>query len=321
LRLSAYSILGGDTYNIYNDGVKTDSVVLDKGSIGKTYVNLEPRLTANYRLNATSSLKAGYARNTQNLHLLNNSTATSPTDQWIGNSYNIKPEIADQFSVGYAKNLRDNQYELGIELYYKNLQNQVDYKDGADITTSPDVESQLLYGKGRAYGLELIAKKKTGRLTGWVSYTLSKSERLIEGINNGEWYNAKQDRTHDLSVVGIFQLTSRWSLSSVFVFNTGNAVTFPTGKYNIGEQTIFQYADRNANRMPANHRLDFSATYEKQRKGRYQSSWNFSLYNVYGRENAYAITFNDDPDDPSKTQAVQTALFRWVPSITYNFKF
>jgi hypothetical protein len=321
LRFSAYTILGGDTYNIYDKGVKTDSVVLAKGKAGKTYYNLEPRLTANFRINDISSLKAGYARNTQHLHLLSNSTSTTPTDQWIGNSYNIKPEIADQYSLGYSRNFHNNTYELGAEIYYKTMQNQVDYKDGADINTAPDVESELLYGKGRAYGLELIMRKNTGKLTGWVGYTLSKTERKIDGINNNDWYNARQDRTHDLSVVGIYQLTPKWSLSGVFVYNTGNAVTFPTGKYNLGGQTVYQYAQRNANRMPANHRLDFSATYEKQKRGRFQSSWNFSLYNVYGRENAYIISFQDDSDDATKTQALQTSLFRWVPSITYNFKF
>lgn len=321
LRLSAYTLLGGDTYNIYEKGIKKDSVVLESGTFGKTYYNLEPRLTLNYRLNEVNSLKGGYARNTQHLHLLSNATSSNPTDQWIGNSYNIKPEIADQFSIGYSRNFDDNNYEFGAEVYYKNMQNQVDYKDAADINTAPDVESELLYGKGRAYGLELIAKKKDGRLRGWVSYTLSKTERLIEGINNNNWYNAKQDRPHDLSVVGIYQLNQGWSLSGVFVYNTGNAVTFPTGKYNLGGQTIWQYGDRNANRMPANHRLDVSATYEKPKKGHTQSSWSFSLYNVYGRENAYTITFQDDPNDASKTQAKQTSLFKWVPSVTYNFKF
>ncbi len=321
MRLSAYSILGGDTYNIYNKTVKSDSIVLSRGKIGKTYYNLEPRITTNYRLNDVSSLKAGYARNTQHLHLLSNSTSANPTDQWIGNSYNVKPEVADQISLGYSRNFDNNNYELGVEVYYKQMQNQVDYKDGADIITAPDVESELLFGKGRAYGLEFLAKKKSGKLTGWLGYTLSKTERLIEGINNNNWYNAKQDRTHDLSVVGIYQLTPRWSLSTVFVYNTGNAVTFPTGKYSIGGQTVFQYSDRNANRMPANHRLDISATYERQKKGRFQGSWNFSLYNVYGRENAYTITFEDNPDDLTKTQAKQTSLFRWVPSVTYNFKF
>lgn len=321
LRISAYSILGGDTYNIYEKALKTDSVVLESGAFGKTYYNFEPRLTSNYRLNEFSSIKAGYARNTQNLHLLSNSTGGSPTDQWIGNSYNIKPEIADQFSLGYSRNFNDNNFEFAAEAYFKTMQNQVDYKDGADINSAPDVESELLYGKGRAYGVELLFKKKAGKLTGWVSYTLSKTERNIEGINNNNWYNAKQDRTHDLSIVGSYQLNPKWSLSGVFVYNTGNAVTYPIGKYNLNGNTVYQYADRNANRMPANHRLDFSATYESKRKGRYQSSWNFSLYNVYGRENAYTITFRDNKDDPTKTEAVKTSLFRWVPSVTYNFKF
>jgi TonB dependent receptor/CarboxypepD_reg-like domain/TonB-dependent Receptor Plug Domain len=321
LRFSFYTLLGGTTYNLYDKGVQTGSIVVEKGKAGKTYYNAEPRITANYRLSEMSSIKAGYARNTQHLHLLSNSTAGNPTDQWIGNSYNIKPEIADQFSIGYSKNFDDNNYELNIESYYKDMQNQVDYKDEADLNTAVDVESELLYGKGRAYGLEVLFKKKTGQLTGWVGYTLSKTERKIDGINNGDWYNAKQDRTHDLSVVASYQLNARWTLSGLFVYNTGNAVTFPTGKYQLNGVTVFQYASRNANRMPANHRLDFSATYERKRKGRYQSSWNFSLYNVYGRENAYTITFQDDPEDASKTQALQTSLFRWVPSVTYNFKF
>lgn len=321
IRFSFYTLLGGTTYNLYNKGVQTGSIALEKGEMGKTYVNPEPRITANYRLNEMSSLKAGYARNTQHLHLLSNSTAGNPTDQWIGNSYNIKPGIADQISLGYSKNFTNNTYELNIEGYYKKMQNQVDYKDEADLNTAIDVESELLYGIGRAYGLEVLLKKKTGKLTGWIGYTLSRTERKIDGINNGEWYNARQDRTHDISIVASYQLTPTWTLSSLFVYNTGNAVTFPTGKYELNGTTVFQYANRNANRMPANHRLDFSATYERKRKGRYQSSWNFSLYNVYGRENAYTITFRDDPNNPSKTQALQTSLFRWVPSITYNFKF
>jgi hypothetical protein len=322
LRLSAYSLLGGDRiYNTYDKGIKTDSIQLASGSIGKTYFNLEPRLSLNYQLSEHSSLKAAYSRNTQNLHLLSNSTSTSPTDQWVGNSYNIKPEIADQVGLGYFQNFDDNKYELSAEVYYKALQNQVDYKNGADINTAPDVESELLYGKGRAYGLELFLKKKTGKLTGWISYTLSRTERQIEGISDGNWYAAKQDRTHDISIVAMYPLSSRWSLSGNFVYNTGNAVTFPSGKYNVAGNTTYYYTDRNGYRMPANHRLDISATYEKQRKGRYQSSWNFSLYNVYGRENAYTITFEDNPDDPSRTQAVQTSLFKWVPSVTYNFKF
>ncbi len=321
LRLSTWSILGGTTYNIYDREKKIDEVVLEKGDMGKTYVNLEPRLAFNFILNEKSSLKTGYARNTQNLHLLSNSTSSNPTDQWVGSSYNIKPEIADQVSLGYFRNFNENKYELSAETYYKNLQNQVDYRNGADIQTAKDVESELLYGKGRAYGVELLFKKKSGRFSGWASYTLSRTERNVDGINDGQWYAAKQDRTHDISLVGMYQLTKKWSLASNFVFYTGNAVTFPSGKYKVAGNTTFYYTDRNASRMPDYHRLDFSATYEKQRKGKFQGSWNFSLYNVYGRENAYIIGFEDNETDPSKTSAIQTSLFKWVPSVTYNFKF
>ena len=321
LRLSMYTLMGGDVYNIYQNGVVSSSIKLNPSSFGKTYINPEPRITTNYRINDETSIKAGYARNVQHLHLLSNSVASSPSDQWIGNSYNIKPEIADQLSVGYVTKLFKNNFELTAEAYYKHLQNQIDYKDGAEINTVSDVESVLLYGIGRAYGLELLLKKKEGRLTGWIGYTLSKTERRIDGINEGKWYNARQDRTHDISVVGIYDLNDRWSISGVFVYNTGDAVTYPTGKYNVQGQTLYQYAARNDNRMPAYHRLDFSATYEKNKTKRRHGSWNFSLYNVYGRENAYRISFKDDPNDPTRTQIIRTALFKWVPSVTYQFKF
>jgi len=322
LRASIYSILGGDTYTIYNNGIKKDSVVLASGKFGKTYYNLEPRFQFNILLSPKSSIKGGYARNTQHLHLLSNSTGGTPTDQWMGNSYNIKPEISDQFSLGYFRNFRENAYQFSIEAYYKDLQNQVDYKNGADISSAPDIESELLYGKGRAYGAEFLIKKTQGKLTGWIGYTLSKTERKINGINDDGWYNATQDRTHDLSVVTMYELTERWSLSALFIYNTGNAVTFPSGKYQVGDNVVFYYHERNGYRMPAYHRLDVGATYSKPHKNkRYVSSWNFSVYNVYGRENAYAVTFEDDPKDPARTRAMQTSLFRWVPSVTYNFKF
>ena len=321
LRVSAYTLMGGDDYNIYSNGNVQSTIKLAKSSFGKTYINPEPRFTLNYRITDQNSFKAGYARNVQHLHILSNSTASSPSDQWIGNSYNIKPEISDQYSVGYVNTLNQNMFEMSTELYYKNLQNQLDYVDGAEVNTLADVESALLYGVGRAYGFEWLLKKKEGLFTGWVSYTLSKTERKINGINQNNWYNAKQDRTHDIAVVGIYTINTKWSVSGVFVYNTGDAVTFPTGKYAYQGQTLYQYASRNANRMPDNHRLDISVTYDKKRKKKIQESWNFSLYNVYGRENAYRITFQDDPNNLSRTQIIQTSLFRWVPSITYQFKF
>lgn len=322
-RLSMFSVLGGDTFNTYENGVLTDSRFLEKGKFGKTYVNLEPRISANYRINEVSSVKGGYSRNTQNLHLLSNSNSGNPTDQWIGSSYTVKPEIADQISLGYSRNFNNNNYELNAEVYYKDMKNQIDFKNGAQIgfDTGADVESELLFGKGRAYGLELIAKKKSGKLTGWISYTLSKTERKINGINNNEWYNARMDKTHDLSIVATYQLNPKWSFSGLFVYSTGNAVTFPTGKYELNGQTIFQYSNRNADRMPAYHRMDLSATYEPGSNKRFRGSWTFGIYNLYGRENAYTINFEDNPDRPGTTRAMQTSLFRWVPNITYNFKF
>ena len=322
-RLSMFSILGGDTFNTYENGVLTDSKFLEKGKFGKTYVNIEPRISANYRINEVSSVKGGYSRNTQNLHLLSNSNSGNPTDQWIGSSYTVKPEIADQISLGYSRNFNNNNYELNAEVYYKDMKNQIDFKNGAQIgfDTGADVESELLFGKGRAYGLELIAKKKSGKLTGWISYTLSKTERKINGINNNEWYNARMDKTHDLSIVATYQLNPKWSFSGLFVYSTGNAVTFPTGKYELNGQTVFQYSNRNADRMPAYHRMDLSATYEPSSNKRFRGSWTFGIYNLYGRENAYTINFEDNPDRPGTTRAMQTSLFRWVPNITYNFKF
>ncbi|MDR6466105.1 TonB-dependent receptor [Chryseobacterium sediminis] len=323
VRLAIFSILGGDTFNTYENGVLTHSKFLEKGKFGKTYVNPEPRISANYRINEVSSVKGGYSRNTQNLHLLSNSNSGNPTDQWIGSSYTVKPEIADQISVGYSRNFNNNNYELNAEVYYKSMKNQIDFKNGAQIgfDAGSDVESELLFGKGRAYGLELIAKKKSGKLTGWISYTLSKTERKINGINNNEWYNARMDKTHDLSIVATYQLNPKWSFSGLFVYSTGNAVTFPTGKYELNGQTIFQYSNRNADRMPAYHRMDLSATYEPTSNKRFRGSWTFGIYNLYGRENAYTINFEDNPDRPGTTRAMQTSLFRWVPNITYNFKF
>jgi len=321
MRLSSYTILGGDTYNIYSDGELINSISIPSGKFGKSYINLEPRLQFSFMTDRSSSIKVGFARNTQNLHLLSNSISTSPTDQWIGNSYNIKPETSDQYSIGYFRNFLEDKYQFSIESYYKKLNNQIDFKNGADIGSAPDIESELLYGEGRAYGVEFLIKKTTGVLTGWLGYTLSKTERKIDGINRSNWYPAKQDRTHDLTMVAMYQLTKSWYLTGLFVYYTGNAVTFPSGKYRVDNSVVFYYTERNGYRMPSYHRLDLGATYTKQHKGRYESSWNFSLYNAYGRENAYVITFEEDQNDPSRTIAVQTSLFRWIPSFTYNFKF
>ena len=322
LRLSSFNITGpGDFYSYNSEGETTDTTTYSSGKIIKSYLNLQPRFAATYQLNKVSSAKVSYSRNVQNLHLLSNSTGSNPTDLWIPSSNNVKPEISDQVSAGYYRNINNNKYEFSVEIYYKQLQNQIDYKNGAVLVANEAVESQLVFGKGRAYGLEMYAKKKYGSLTGWISYTLSRTERHIEGVNNNLWYPATQDQTHSLSLVAIYKLGKKWILASDFVFNTGNAVTWPSGKYNIDGNTTFYYTERNSYRMPAYHRMDVSATLQGKKTEKFESSWTFSIYNAYGRQNPYFIQFQNDPGDPQKTQAIQYSLFRWVPSVTYNFKF
>ncbi len=324
LRMSNLLATGPGMFYTYDAaGNSIDTVQFGKGKKAASYWNLEPRFSLSYQLAADKSIKASYNRNVQNLHLITNSTSSSPTDLWLPSSNNVKPEVADQVSLGYFQNVNDDLYELSVEAYYKALYNQIDYRNGASLQANDHMESELLYGKGRAYGVEFLAKKKAGRLNGWIGYTLSKAERRFEEINEGKYFNARQDRTHDLSVVSIYKLNDRWSFSGTFVYSTGNAVTFPAGKYQVDGQTVFFYPQRNAHRMPAYHRMDLAATIEGKRNKtrKYQSSWTFGLYNVYGRENAYAITFKDDPDDASRTIAEQTSLFRFIPSVTWNFKF
>ncbi|HEX3934907.1 MAG TPA: TonB-dependent receptor [Puia sp.] len=322
LRATDFLVLGPGAFYTYDSaGNTTDSTYYSSGQLVKTYTNLEPRFSVSFQLNDESSIKASYNRNTQVLHLLSNSTSSNPTDLWIPSSNNVKPEIADQESIGYFRNFKDNRYEFSVETYYKSMQNQIDYKNGAELIANENVESQLLFGKGRAYGLELFLKKKAGKFTGWISYTLSRTELKIDGINQNSWYPAKQDRTHDISLVGIYQASPKWTFSATWVYYTGNAVTWPNGKYTVDGQTAFYYTERNAYRMPAYHRMDVAATLQGKKKKKFESSWTFSIYNLYGRENAYSIVFQNDPNDPTKTQALQYSLFRFVPSATYNFKF
>jgi hypothetical protein len=321
-RASLFNALGGSNYyDIDAKGKILDTITYAKGAIVKTYVNLEPRLSLAYTLTPSVSLKAAYARNTQNMHLLTNSTTSSPTDRWISSSNLVKPEIADQVSLGYFQNLADNKYEFSIETYYKSMQNQVDYRDGARLRANDVVEKELLFGIGRAYGLELLLKKKTGAFTGWIAYTLAKSERQIEGVNNGKWYNVRQDRTHDLAIVGIYQLSRKWTVSGTWIYQTGNAATFPSGKYSVNNQVQYYYTERNGYRFPPTHRLDLSATLQLKKRKRWESELSISVYNAYARQNPYSIDFETNKDDPTKTQAVQTSLFKAIPSVLYNFKF
>lgn len=322
LRTTMFTILGGSNfYTLDNNKIVTDTIQTSNNEIVENYVNLEPRFSLNYRLNEVASVKAAYTRNVQNLHLISNSSTSTPNDRWVQSSNNIKPEVSDQVSVGVFRNLRENNFELSLEVYYKTMQNQIDYKDAADLVFSENIETQLLYGRGRAYGSEWLLQKKNGKLTGWIGYTLSKTEKQIDGINNDNWYPARQDKTHDISVVASYEYSSKWTFSATWVYSTGNAVSFPTGKYTVDNSVVFYYTERNGYRMPDYHRLDLAATLNLSKNEKYQSDLSFSLYNAYGRSNPYSIEFVQSIEDPSRTQIERLTLFRFVPSITYNFKF
>lgn len=319
LRLSNFIVLGGSNYYELD---KLNNIIdtINQTSAVKNYINFEPRFALNYIIDNSNSLKLSYSRNTQNLHLINNSVTTSPTDKWVMNTNIIKPEIGDQISLGYFRNLKENMYEFSVETYFKWMQNQIDYKDAADERNRV-IETQLLYGNGRAYGFEFLLKKNKGKFTGWISYTLSRTEKQIDGINKNEWYVARQDRTHDISIVAMYDISKRMNVSAIWVYQTGNAVTFPSGKYEIAGQTTWLYTERNGYRMPDYHRLDLGLTYKLKEKKHFNSELSVGLYNAYGRENAYLISFEQSESNPNKTVAVQTSLFRWVPSISWNFKF
>lgn len=321
LRLAVYHLFGQGEFYTYQDAEVNSTKTFAKGEIVQTYFNLEPRINIAYIMNDRNSFKASYTRNTQNLHLISNSTSSTPTDIWISSSNNVKPEIGDQVSMGYFTNFAKDKYQISSEIYYRWMQNQLDLRNGANINANDKIEGELLFGKGRAYGLELLLKKTQGKLTGWIGYTYSKTERLIDGINNNNWYPARQDITHDVSIVGIYDLSKKWSISATWVYNTGNAVTFPSGKYLINNNVQYYFTERNGYRMPAYHRLDLGATWTLKKTKKFESSLNFSVYNAYGHKNPYSIDFEQDETDPTKTNAVMTYLFTYVPSITYNFKF
>jgi len=224
-------------------------------------------------------------------------------------------------SLGYYRNFSSNHYEFSAELYYKALQNQIDYKNGAQLIANENIESQLIYGVGRAYGLEMYFKKKVGALTGWVSYTLSRSELKIPGVNNGSYYPSRQDEPQNVSIVAMYKASKKWTFSATWVYNTGYPITWPSGKYEVNSQPVWLYTQRNGSRMPDYSRLDLGATVVVKKTQHTESSWTFSVYNAYDRWNAYTITFQQDPNNPAQTQAEKTALFGIIPSITYNFKF
>ncbi len=323
IRLSMFNQTGPGWIYEYNDyNSPSDSTYFEKGDIAQSYFAVEPRLSLNYRLNSESSLKLSYNRMAQYMHLLSNSTSGTPMDVWIPSSNNIKPILVDQVSLGYYRNFLNDGIEGSVELYYKNLTNTTDYEDGAEIMLNKYVESVILTGRGISYGLEFYLKKKYGDFTGWISYTLSRTENKIEGINKGEWYPLKYDKTHDVSIIGTYEFSKRLSVSAVWIYATGNAVTFPSGKYELNGKLVPYYTERNGYRMPSYNRLDASLTLKsKKKRDKFEGSWDFSIYNLYNRHNAYSISFRESESEPGKTEAVRLSLFGIVPSISYNFKF
>ncbi len=333
VRLSGFDYLGEQTVFDYagTDGERKKPVnarQFGKGESIAFYPNAEPRFSVKYGLTEFSSFKFSYNRMAQYIHLISGTTAASPTDVWTPSTNNIKPALADQVAMGYFRNMKDNTIEASVEVFYKTMTNQIDYVDGAELLLNKQLEADLIYGDGRAYGIEFFLKKNAGRFTGFSSYTLSKSERKINGINNNEYYDAKYDKTHILSLVGTYEATKRLTLSANFNYSTGVATTFPNSRYEYNGVVVPHNLNnsRNNYRVPAYHRLDLSATLRnKPKEGKkYSSEWVFSIYNVYARRNAYSVYFRQNTEDPNnyKTEAVRLSIFgSMLPSVTYNFKF
>ncbi|MFC7445603.1 TonB-dependent receptor [Mesoflavibacter sp. HG96] len=344
LRLSSFLRLGQNELNIYenNQAVifnedfqiyeKADPIGTEnfsKSDVMKSFLNLEPRLAIAYQLDKNTSVKASYNRMSQYLHLLSNTTSPTPLDVWTPSGSYVKPQLLDQFAIGYFKLLKENNYSLEIEGFYKTIKNRIDYIDGADLIANNAIEQIILNGKARAYGLELLLKKNEGKLKGWIAYTLSKSEQKTPGrtptetgINNGNWYNTAYDKTHDLSLVGSFDLNEKWTLNGNFIFQTGQPATFPNGQYQYSGLTIPSYNNRNSDRLPNYHRIDIAANYTpkpNKNKG-WQNYWTFSIYNLYNRYNAASISF-DQNRNTGINEATKLSIFGIIPSVSYNFKF
>ncbi|MCD4792397.1 MAG: TonB-dependent receptor [Bacteroidales bacterium] len=321
-RLSAFCVLGPGTVYEFNDREEPiDSVSYGNNDIIKTYKNFEPRISLNYIIDKQNAVKASYTKNTQYIHLLSNSTSSTPMDLWYPTTKIIKPGLANLYSVGYYRNFNDNMFETSIELYYKDLKDVIDYRNGANVMINEYLEAELLLGKGWSYGAEIYIKKQMGDITGWISYTWSKTERIFDEINNGLAFSARHDRTHDFSITGMYAFNKRLSFAATWVYYTGDAVTFPTGRYIVDGRIISLYTERNGYRLPNYHRMDFSVTYKNKERKRWESDWNLSIYNVYAKKNAYQITFRQVSENSTQFEAVRLALFSIIPSISYNFRF
>ena len=346
IRFSNFTRLGQDELNVYKNNLpvlydtefkkyksatakSTDS--FKRSDVISYFNNFEPRFSLSYVLNDQTSIKASYNRMAQYLHLLSNTASPTPLDVWTPSGKYIKPQVLDQFAIGYFKSLKEGDYSIEMEAFYKDIQNRIDYINGANLVANNEIETVILNGKARAYGLEILLKKNEGKLKGWLAYTLSKSEQLTAGrtldepgINNGEWYNTPYDKTHDISLNASYVLNKKWKFNTNFVFQTGQPTNYPVGQYEVQGVNVPIYNDnsRNSDRLPTYHRLDISATLnpEKNKTRKWQAEWVFGIYNLYGRQNAASVNFLQNRET-LRNEAVQTAIFGMVPSVTYNFKF
>ena len=346
LRFSNFTRLGQDELNtyanneavLYNPELKkyesaesTGTENFKRSDVISSFNNFEPRISMSYTLDENTSIKASYNRMVQYLHLLSNTASPTPLDVWAPSGKYIKPQLLDQYAVGYFKSIKDGKYTLETEAFYKNIQNRIDYINGANLIANNEIETIILNGKARAYGLELLLKKNEGDFQGWIAYTLSRSEQLTAGknanepgINNGEWYSTPFDKTHDFSINASYKLNKKWKFNSNFVFQTGQPANYPVNQYEYQgiNVPVYDANRRNANRLPAYHRFDIAATLtpEKNKTRTWQGEWVFGIYNLYGRQNAASLAFRQN-QETFRNEAVQTSIFGVVPSVTYNFKF
>jgi hypothetical protein len=318
----------GPLNQVYYDeltGLPIDTIFRNAGDIIADYWGLEPRASARYILNTSSSLKAGISFTNQYIHLVANSVSTLPTDLWVPSSAVVEPQKGIQYSLGYFKNFKENAWETSIEVYYKDLQNQIEYADSYVPALGEDIETQFTFGRGRSYGAEFFIKKALGKFNGWIGYTLSRTERQFDNLTTGdEWFPTRYDRTHDLELVAIYDMSDRLSFSGTFVYATGQATTIVESFYLLEGDLYTLYGDRNGYRMAPYHRMDVSATWKNKPEKKFESSWNLSVYNVYSRLNPYFIYTSFDGDLNSgnlDVKAIQVSIFPIIPSITWNFKF
>ena len=346
LRFSNFTRLGQDELNVYanNEAViynqqfkkyesatPTGTESFSRGDVLASFNNFEPRFSLSYLLSDESSVKLSYNRMAQYLHLLSNTASPTPLDVWAPSGRFIKPQLLDQFAAGYFKSIKGGDYSLETEVFYKDIQNRIDYINGANLIANNEIETVILNGQARAYGLEVLFKKNEGNFKGWLAYTLSRSEQQTPGrnanepgINQGKWYSTPFDKTHDLSLNASYELSKKWTFNANFLFQTGQPTNYPVGQYEVQglNVPIFDDDRRNADRLPAYHRFDISATLtpEKNKNRKWQAEWVFGIYNLYGRQNAASINFRQNRET-LRNEAIQTSIFGIVPSVTYNFKF